>query len=708
MGRVKHEDTLRRFTARIVNEELDLNMDRLREKIISLFKFAPDTQLHFTYNDEDNDVVGLLDDEDLHDAVRQALNPLRITVSSSTVKILNSSDNSSGSSSPSLPSALQEKLRNLNSNFSEILKSLPEPIREPLSKLSSDLAKKASTYGASNMGVEVLKKVSHLVTFHKSALPSVESRKVTSGASCGKPASSKTKKVLKKTKSSLKKYGVDLPRDPWAPGFKSSLAYEKALVNTNTSHPVHPIKSNAHVASMDKEEVKETGDKATPHVAPKEMPERIFSCSHGIFHRGIRCDGCSVHPITGPRFKSKVKEDYDLCSSCFAKMGNDGDFTMVDHPVVYRHSLSFKGSYTHNGRVYPQATQLELDSCFILDVNILDGTIVAPLTQFTKIWRMRNNGTTIWPQGTRLACIGGVRMTTSPFIELEIAADGVQVDQELDVAVNFIAPELHGRHISYWRTTLPTGQKFGQLVWVLIEVDAFVKKATDAPKPSFDLNFPPAVEGVTASEDASVKKATHVATPGVILNSPPAIKSVTASEVDVAVQEPMMVQMLSELNMSDALVKTVDAPIPDLTVHQSLPEPNMPNASVETIERAVDGKVSKEQEAKFPIDDSLLVGGNVILASDEVSADTGNVILASDEVNADAQTEKEKLLKKLEEACLKQVYVKEILEKKKYDLEQKVDDLCGCSEWDHILEELEEMGFNDEDTNKRLSRKSDE
>lgn len=25
-----------------------------------------------------------------------------------------------------------------------------------------------------------------------------------------------------------------------------------------------------------------------------------------IFHRGIRCDGCGVHPITGPRFKSKV------------------------------------------------------------------------------------------------------------------------------------------------------------------------------------------------------------------------------------------------------------------------------------------------------------------------------------------------------------------------------------------------------------------
>lgn len=30
----------------------------------------------------------------------------------------------------------------------------------------------------------------------------------------------------------------------------------------------------------------------------------------GIFHRGIRCDGCGVHPITGPRFKSKVYESF--------------------------------------------------------------------------------------------------------------------------------------------------------------------------------------------------------------------------------------------------------------------------------------------------------------------------------------------------------------------------------------------------------------
>lgn len=41
---------------------------------------------------------------------------------------------------------------------------------------------------------------------------------------------------------------------------------------------------------------------------------------------------------------------------------------------------------------------------------------------------------------------------------------------ELDIAVDFTAPESPGRYISYWRLASSTGQKFGQRVWVLIQV----------------------------------------------------------------------------------------------------------------------------------------------------------------------------------------------------------------------------------------------
>lgn len=62
----------------------------------------------------------------------------------------------------------------------------------------------------------------------------------------------------------------------------------------------------------------------------------------------------------------------------------------------------------------------KLDSRFIVDVNVLDGTVMAPSTAFTKIWRMRNSGTVAWPQGVRLMWTGGDRFSCSDSVELEV------------------------------------------------------------------------------------------------------------------------------------------------------------------------------------------------------------------------------------------------------------------------------------------------
>lgn len=56
------------------------------------------------------------------------------------------------------------------------------------------------------------------------------------------------------------------------------------------------------------------------------------------------------------------------------------------------------------------------------------------------------------------------------FCGCQITAAGLPVEQELDVAVDFVAPNLPGRYVSYWRMASPSGQKFGQRVWVLIQV----------------------------------------------------------------------------------------------------------------------------------------------------------------------------------------------------------------------------------------------
>lgn len=53
---------------------------------------------------------------------------------------------------------------------------------------------------------------------------------------------------------------------------------------------------------------------------------------------------------------------------------------------------------------------------------------------------------------------------------MQIPVDGFPVDQEIDVAVDFVAPARPGRYISYWRLASPSGQKFDQRVWVHIQV----------------------------------------------------------------------------------------------------------------------------------------------------------------------------------------------------------------------------------------------
>ncbi|KAK6261263.1 hypothetical protein QUC31_007079 [Theobroma cacao] len=232
----------------------------------------------------------------------------------------------------------------------------------------------------------------------------------------------------------------------------------------------------------------------------------------GTFHKGIQCDGCGVLPITGPRFKSKVTDDYDLCSICFSKMGNEADYIRMDRPMHYRHPRCFRASNDHISRAGGPAllhilrnramksARPKVDSRFILDVNVLDGTVMAPFTPFTKIWRMRNNGTLPWCGRMQLVWIGGDKFSDATSVEIEIPADGIPVDGELDIAVDFTAPQLPGRYVSYWRMASQTGMKFGQRVWVLIHVDASIKESISDNFQGLNLNLPPESSGLRDSE----------------------------------------------------------------------------------------------------------------------------------------------------------------------------------------------------------------
>ncbi|KAI3759429.1 hypothetical protein L6452_07238 [Arctium lappa] len=818
--KVKFGETLRRFSALIHDKKLALDVVMLREKIRSLFGFDSDVDFTLTYVDEDGDEVTLADDDDIHDVVRQSLNPLRITVKLNNGK----SDESNGTSTP---------LRSLNSGVSEILKSVPEPFRDVLAKLPLDLASKASSSApgiaelVEKLTKTYLNQLSDPVASpngaadisgqkgkgKKSESSNVNGRKGKNSESLvdkdikvpvdpevGKSKSKKKEEQAQKVNEGVKFKDVQPPRavDLNVPYFE----YEAFQTPFNTNKGVELFNGRTYsqvVSDLPSMKNKDTTDGSSESknagvaapcldylkhyiqdhnatemggLSSAEIPKATndsgsssgwaqgmlnatnqcpfagtplenghglhgFQSSHNpwrrsynhgngigsLFHRGVRCDGCGVHPIIGPRFKSKVKEDYDLCSVCFAGMGNVADYIRLDRPTNFaRHHMPFKGFHDPSLRIPPptlphafrapgaKLPRSKLDSRFILDVNILDGTIMAPFTAFTKIWRMRNNGTVIWPRGSQLQWIGGDRLSNSLSVEIEIPADGLPVDKELDVAVDFMAPELPGRYVSYWRMASPSGQKFGQRVWVLIQVDASMK---DLGETSINLNLPPVMRNPEVVDQNQVMDTNSVLPENNFIG-------VTDSEgwqpKDQEMNFPINDTLIID-NGKDGESSTtaVDSPPPPVgPVIASLLYPTVEADSASTTPRSppVGPAVSLGLYPTVGGADTGSSVDQVIYPSMEAgpSAPSPTVAVvqpsgsATEEVTDDREVA---LLRELQEMGFNQADLnKKILRTNNYNLEKSVDDLCGVSEWDPMLEELQEMGFADNEANRRLLKKN--
>ncbi|KAL2539577.1 ubiquitin-associated (UBA)/TS-N domain-containing protein [Abeliophyllum distichum] len=269
--KVKYGDTLRRFNAPVVNQEFDLNMDGLREKILSLFNFAPNTELTLTYIDEDSDVVALVDDEDLRDVVRQALNPLRITVKLNAENSSRPYARSSGSSTPLRSPGVQPPFQNLKSNISEILKSVPEPLCETLTKLSTELESKAPQIaelvnGFSKMGL------SRISQFSESPISgSTTGATKTTDADCSNVAHVTSK---------------DFPTISEEPSLRSNKDLRKFKFERLQKH-AEAIKRAK--AILERDSPKEVSKSGVPHLGPKppnvggsiKYPDSKKWCSSG-------------------------------------------------------------------------------------------------------------------------------------------------------------------------------------------------------------------------------------------------------------------------------------------------------------------------------------------------------------------------------------------------------------------------------------------
>jgi hypothetical protein len=113
---------------------------------------------------------------------------------------------------------------------------------------------------------------------------------------------------------------------------------------------------------------------------------------------------------------------------------------------------------------------------FITHVNVPNGTVMKPLEDFRKTWKVSNTGTCKWLSQYTLAFIGGDALNGKSIkLGREFA-----INHWADFSVGLGAPKNPGTYTGYWRLMNLEGTPFGATLVVSI----IVKAPTDTPAPT--------------------------------------------------------------------------------------------------------------------------------------------------------------------------------------------------------------------------------
>ena len=120
----------------------------------------------------------------------------------------------------------------------------------------------------------------------------------------------------------------------------------------------------------------------------------------------------------------------------------------------------------------PEETAVELCDSLgydlaTVDVNVPDGTIMSPGQDFIKTWRVKNTGACPWGAGYVLAYADYTDDMSGQFIAM---TEVVQPGQEVEVSVQFTAPDKAGEYLSAWSMQNPKGVAFPERIFVKIVV----------------------------------------------------------------------------------------------------------------------------------------------------------------------------------------------------------------------------------------------
>jgi len=311
---------------------------------------------------------------------------------------------------------------------------------------------------------------------------------------------------------------------------------------------------------------------------------------------------------------------------------------------------------------------------FVSDVSIFDGTQMAPGTKFTKIWRIKNVGETPWPSGTKMLFVGGDRMMAELSVPIGPDSKTVMPGEEVDVAVDMIAPTELGRYLGYWRLVGPHGRRrFGQRVWCHVQVVDPTGSEHPHDPSVVEAEISHLMERVSAHDDDDNEDGEADGAPEPAPSAPTAanLSATAACAAPSATTEPCAASSVASSSSitSSAVSVQTDKAVP-VSEAPAIPQP--PTADPAVPEPAAPKVATADDEPKSESDvaTELMKMGFEPKSVELVLEKNGNAASPA----------------ALLEAC--------------------TGDLVQLSEWDSMLSDLEEMGFENRDLNKRLMVKN--
>ena len=119
--------------------------------------------------------------------------------------------------------------------------------------------------------------------------------------------------------------------------------------------------------------------------------------------------------------------------------------------------------------------------------TVEDGTDFSPNENFTKTWRLKNDGTCTWNTNYKLVFVDGDQLSGPANKNL---TQSVAPGEQVDISVDLKAPGSGGKYKGFWKVADDKGQYFVNNIWVEIEV---IEPTAPPPPPP----LPPAIAALT-------------------------------------------------------------------------------------------------------------------------------------------------------------------------------------------------------------------